>query len=433
MRALWAKRLAWALAGVLLLAAMLFSASLWFARIETNQHGVHKRLLLPISASGYLAFPSLTGHGDQVRIPGFLDGPVVRRGAGQQYSASWFCEDRVVTRQGEGPELTVDCAGRRHRFLLGQLPAATAEVAHMPANVLALSDIEGNLAYLDAALARLAIVDADGNWQFGRGSLVIVGDSVDRGRDVFAVLWRLYNLSQQAQAAGGSVHTLLGNHEQYVLLGRVKSVHPDHAHGARQLGGIKAAFASDTVLGAWLRRQPVLVKLGPVMFAHGGISPELAAQKLSIAQINAAMAAYWRAEAAPEAGLDAAIGLAGVTQYRGYVPETGPGLSSAQLDAVLAQYGASSIVVGHTIVKNVTGLFGGRVYAIDVNDDDSAAEVLMFENGRARVVDIGVPRRLQGDDRSRIRPIRLSEGADWHALRVLVAGLADASKVPHPY
>ncbi len=438
MRIFTAKRVVWTLGGSLLLMVGLVATSLSFAHFELNESGVHKRLLLPVSASRNVAITSLTGHGDNPRIPGFLDGPVVRRGAGLRYSATWFCEDHTETREGEASELKIDCAGKTHRFLLGQAPVVAAEVAQMPAKVVALSDIEGNLAYLDAALAKLDIVDAQGNWKFGSNRLVIVGDSVDRGRDVFAVLWRLYGLTQQAHQAGGAVHTLVGNHEQYMLLGRIKSLNLEHAHGALRMGGLKSAYESDTILGEWLRKQPVLVKIGPVLFTHGGISPAVAAQKLTIAQINGAMPRYWRGEAPGKPELDAAMGLNGLTQYRGYigVPELATAMATDQdVSNVLQAFGASTIVVGHTVVDKVNALYGGRVYAIDVNENEAAAEVLVFENGVPRAVDIGVPRNLP-DEKQRaagMRRVKLSDGADWRALGSLAKQSYEVSRVPHPY
>ena len=40
-----------------------------------------------------------------------------------------------------------------------------------------------------------------------------MGDQLDRGDDERAILALLYRLEQEAQAAGGAVHVLLGNHE----------------------------------------------------------------------------------------------------------------------------------------------------------------------------------------------------------------------------
>ena len=115
-----------------------------------------------------------------------------------------FCEDRAMQAKGSGDSLIGSNAPARptaSRWPSRAVPAS--DVAQMPSRVVALSDIEGNLAYLEGALRKLELVDKDGNWAFGANRLVPVGDSVDRGRDVFGVLWRLHGLALQAEAAGG--------------------------------------------------------------------------------------------------------------------------------------------------------------------------------------------------------------------------------------
>src|SRR5690606_30898548 len=170
-------------------------------------------------------------------------------------------EDHVASGSGTADTLQVACGGRTQNFDLRQAPVAPA-IAQMPEKLAVLSDLEGNIAFLDAALRRLGVVDAGGEWTYGGGQLVVLDDSVLRGCVVFAVLWRLRDLAAQARAAGGAVHVLLGNHEQYLLRGNTSRANADYRLALRRLGRPAAAFARDTVLGSWLRRQPVVLKLG---------------------------------------------------------------------------------------------------------------------------------------------------------------------------
>src|SRR3546814_14939812 len=87
------------------------------------------------------------------------------------------------------------------------------------------------------------------------------------------------------------------------------------------MGGYRHAFAADTMIGEWLRQQPVALKLGSVLFVHGGISPQVARTALTVDQLNAAMQDYWNDNAPhpPSPGLYAVLGPAGLTQYRGWV------------------------------------------------------------------------------------------------------------------
>lgn len=420
---------------LLVLLAVVIPLSLHFAAIELTTAGAHKRLLVPLGfGTAKVMMPA--GTGDAPRIAGHLDGPVITVGADGAWSARWFCGDKVQRSEGAARTLLLACEGRDYQFPVGLTAAkpAPAEIA-MPARLMILSDVEGNSAWLDRALVNLGVMGSDGTWRYGAGHVVIAGDAVDRGRDVFAVLWRLYGLSQQARAAGGEVHLLLGNHEQYSLRGNTTRAHPDHLYALAELGGAAAAFGPDTVLGQWLRQQGVVLKAGRVLITHGGISPAVAASGLTPAQLNAAMRRYWQGEPSTSAELDAVLGPLGVTQYRGYLmdaPNQYSRATEADVGAALRAFGVDHIVVGHTIVEKVTGLFGNRVYAIDVNSNTAAPEALLFEDGVPRIVNTGAPRQLP-EDTGRTRPFNIFASKDWGALSRVVSRSVELSQLPHPY
>src|SRR3546814_4006999 len=86
---------------------------------------------------------------------------------------------------------------------------------------------------------------------------------------------------------------------------------------------------------------------------------------------------YWNDNAPhpPSPGLDAVLGHAGVTQYRGWfraLEDRYPKASDAQVADALERFDARLAVVGHTIVPGVERMRNGRVYAVDVNSDESA-------------------------------------------------------------
>jgi len=426
----WTLRL---LGAFVLLLAVVVAYAAATARVRVTAHGVHQRF-----GVSSIAFPIYSGTGDRVSMPGFLDGPVVRRSADGGWSATWFCEDRAHRATGRGDLLRIDCAGRAHAFLLAPV-AVPATQAPMPADVVVLSDIEGNAAFLEAALRRLAVVDARGDWRFGAGHVVILGDSVDRGRDVFAVLWRLHGLAAQAGAAGGAVHVLLGNHEQYLLRGNVSRANPEHLYALRAMGGQAGAFAADTVIGAWLREQPVVLRLGDVLFVHGGVGPEAVASGLSADRLNDAMRAYWRAPATrhvPTPALDAVIGQSGLTQYRGYLmplEDYYPMATAADVDRALRHFGVRQIVVAHSEVPAVRHLWGGKVVAVDVNGEGAAPQVLTYRNGAARIVDIGLPRHPATPPAGRVRDLAITDPADRAAVAAAVREMRRLAALPHPY
>ncbi|MEQ9007674.1 MAG: metallophosphoesterase, partial [Ekhidna sp.] len=76
--------------------------------------------------------------------------------------------------------------------------------------IAALSDIHGQYDLAVEILRNNQIIDAELNWSFGDGHLVIVGDIFDRGDKVTVALWLIYELEQQARAVDGRVHYLLG-------------------------------------------------------------------------------------------------------------------------------------------------------------------------------------------------------------------------------
>lgn len=421
--------------GLALLGMGGLALSLANARLQLSQEGVHEAICLPLAPGAYAKVRTYAGSGDAPMMPGYLDGPVVRRTAGDHWRASWFCEKRVEQREGSGQRLDIACGGQTRRHLLGHMPPPSHSVAVMPERLVVLSDIEGNLAYLNSALMRLKIVDDQGNWAYGRNHLVVLGDSVDRGRDVAAVLWRLYGLTQQAHAAGGAVHTLLGNQEQALLQGRTQAVHPALRYSARQLGGYRSVFASDTVLGDWLRKLPVVVQIGPVLFTHGGISAGVAREGKSVQELNGIMRSYWRGEAPRRDELELVLGRQGLTQYRGYLEARAPDYGLANEDEiglVLQTFGVRHIVVGHTVVPQVRPLFDGRVYAVDVNSNTARGEVLLFEHGVPRTVDIAVSRGLPPADAQpgRSRSLFLTRPEDVRAVWQTIASTYELAQLP---
>src|SRR3546814_9692200 len=83
MRAAARKLFKW---GIVLLLAAIAAATVAIlvvlsrASVETTAHGAPTRLRLHLPGGRDIAVPVYVASGRQVRIPGFLDGPIVRRG-----------------------------------------------------------------------------------------------------------------------------------------------------------------------------------------------------------------------------------------------------------------------------------------------------------------------------------------------------------------
>jgi hypothetical protein len=233
------------------------------------------------------------------------------------------------------------------------------------------------------------------------------------------------------------VHLLLGNHEQYLLRGNTSRANRDHLYALARMGGQQQAFGPDTLIGKWLRLQPVIIKSGRTVITHGGVNPLVADAGFTVNNLNSAMRRYWMGDMPSKAELDAVIGPTGLTQYRGYLEDLEDRYaraSAAQINDVLAHFGAKNIVVGHTLVERVTALHGGKVWAIDVNSDTARPEGLLIRNGEPVVVSTGVPRQLgEGKQRRQVRPFSLFDGADVTLLKGLVSSNYALSQIPQPY
>ena len=197
-----------------------------------------------------------------------------------------------------------------------------------PARVVAVGDIHGDVSAFASILNRAGLVDAERRWTGGRAILVQTGDYVDRGPDIRAVLDLLMSLEDQARAAGGRVHVIMGNHEAMNAMGDLRYVSPeafasfaDTKSEQRRESAWKAyvrlaekrrralerasetmevppifqptsreawmkahppgyleyrdAFGPDGRYGRWIRRRPVAVRVGDTIFLHGGLDPDI--------------------------------------------------------------------------------------------------------------------------------------------------------------
>ena len=314
------------------------------------------------------------------------DGPYVFRTA-TGLEASWVCKDHVIRRElparGEATVVAPEC-GYRHPLTV--LPPRTAEIARFPATprIVALSDIHGQYGLLVTLLRAHHVIDSEDRWSLGDATLVVAGDVFDRGPQVTEAFWLLYSLQQQAAAAGGAVHFVLGNHETMVLYNDLRYVNPKYLKSAQLLGrSYPALYGPDSTIGQWLRTRPVLLRIGDTLFLHGGIAPE----NLDLVRnIDATNAGYQAAVGLPKEQVKAAPHTArlfdGKTSpiwYRGYFDGR---MDTAQVETLLKQLDLARIVVGHTSMPHVSSFHGDRIIAIDSSiKNGENGELLFIENG----------------------------------------------------
>lgn len=313
------------------------------------------------------------------------DGPYVFHAAGNRLDALWVCKGKVVRRSlpaRDGAVIRPRC-GYPHALAIPAQIAAGETPLHAGTRIIAVSDVHGQYALLARLLRANGVIDARDRWSAGRDHLVVAGDVFDRGPDVAESLWLLFQLQQQARAAGGAVHFLLGNHETMALYGSTRYVHPALIDNAQRLGrSYDALFAADSVLGQWLRTRPVLLKLGDTLFVHGGIAP---ASLGLAAATTATNSAYQRSLGTPRKQLEADPALAPLYDhksspiwYRGYFNGE---LDTPQVAALVERLGLARIVVGHTTIGEVANFHDGRIIAIDSGIKRGQTGQLLFIDG----------------------------------------------------
>ncbi len=313
------------------------------------------------------------------------DGPYVFREDGH-LRARWICDDAVQEQTWDAAQATVPArCGHPHPVTVAPPAAVATAMLPQASRIVAVSDIHGQYALLARLLRANGVIDDADNWALGRDTLVIAGDVFDRGPQVTEAFWLLYGLQQQAAAAGGAVHFVLGNHETMVLYDDLRYVNPKYLRSAQLLGrSYPQLYGADSVIGQWLRTRPVLLRIGDTLFLHGGISPEALPLALEPAATNAAYrASLGRPKAEVKADPATAPLYDGKTSpiwYRGYFDGR---LDSAGVQAVLDRLGLKRIVVGHTSMAHVSSFHGGRIIAIDSSiKKGENGELLFIEDGR---------------------------------------------------
>jgi len=301
---------------------------------------------------------------------------------------NWVCKGKVISKtlaKTAGAVIAPECGYAKPVAVRDESPTFPVPAKFTARKLVALSDVHGQFDTMVKLLQANGVIDRELKWSFGDGHMVMIGDMLDRGPKVTEVLWFLYQLEAEARAAGGAVHTMLGNHEAIVLYDDLRYINPKYATVAKKLDSTyPALFGEQTVLGRWLRAKPMLLQVNDMLFVHGGLNPDYAALKLSVAQTNEA---FRNTLGQPRATIRATplpaflYGSSGPIWYRGYFRD--PQIGSAALDALLAQYGVKRIVVGHTTLSGAFSHYGGRVLNTDTGIlRGVSGELLFWDEGK---------------------------------------------------
>lgn len=282
--------------------------------------------------------------------------------------------------------------------------------------VVAVGDLHGDYDHFLAILQGTKIIDADGHWAAGPTHLVQMGDILDRGPRARDIIDLLRNLEKEAEAAGGRVHCLIGNHEElnlvgiafdyadYVTVEQFRDFLPDSYRQKREAeflklwrarhrsdpsqadpsGGDLRAFWTNvrnsdvdaqqryvehfrSYYGPWIIQHNVVIKINDTVFVHGGLSPKYSV--MSLADINDRIRAELRqVMAGREFTPTYLFARDGPLWFRG-LAELAEAGSLEDLDKILANLQAQHIVIGHSplgvLSTKAMERFGGKLWVID--------------------------------------------------------------------
>ncbi len=257
-----------------------------------------------------------------------------------------------------------------------QLPPTRVATAE---RIVAIGDVHGDLAATKQALQIAGLIGPDDHWTGGKTVLVQTGDQLDRGNDEREIIALLEALQTEAEAAGGKVYILNGNHELMNAAGDLRYVTPEgftdfagvpniDLHDARlqkvpePMRPRLAAFLPGGPYGQKLATRPVVLMVGKNIFVHGGILPEHVSYGLE--KINSDVYNWLSGKTDPPMAIIAGDSSPVWTRDYSNNPD---GEDCETLYKALTAAGADRMVVGHTVQETgITSACNGKVWMIDV-------------------------------------------------------------------
>ncbi len=330
-----------------------------------------------------------------------FDGPVVH------YANGWCYVDQVVKRnrglicltdsfpekEKQRHSIKVQfSANPKYNFSVPLLENNTVQPGIWPDNTkqLVLSDIEGEFEPFRNLLLAAKVINENYEWTFGKGILVICGDLFDRGHHVFGYTWLLYKLEQEASKAGGYVHVVLGNHDIMNMSGDIRYVQPEYMWIAQGMGVEYSLLVSDSSeLGRWMRSKNIIEKIGSNLYLHAGISPEVNQLQYSIDKINELCRPFYALSQSDRVLKDSILSKffydSAPFWYRGYFLP--PFATDLTIDSTCYLYSIKKIIVGHTILGNISAYYHERVIGVDVDQHEGTHEGLLIDGEHYNVID----------------------------------------------
>jgi hypothetical protein len=282
--------------------------------------------------------------------------------------------------------------------------------------VVAVGDLHGDYANFITILKGIKVIDGKLHWAAGRTHLVQTGDILDRGPEGRRIFDFLINLEREAEAAGGYVHCLTGNHEEmnmagiafdypeYVTVEQFLSFLPDDYKQQREnrfrqrwLAQNRSASRDDgppsealrafwmEVLrsdqearsqylkffrqnyGQWIARHNTVIKINDTVFVHGGINEKYALKPL--AEINDMVRSDFQNLLSQRQIIPKILYARDSPMWDRELAQQDEAVFEDTVNSILASLGARHIVIAHTVMDSPSAKamkrFGGKVWVID--------------------------------------------------------------------
>src|SRR6478735_8571158 len=103
----------------------------------------------------------------------------------------------------------VDFVASLFRVRAPEPPPEPWDVTPVPARVVAIGDLHGDVRAFGAVLRATGLLDAQSHWACGAAHLVLLGDLVGGKAESRLLLNAVLRLEDEARRAGGRLHALL--------------------------------------------------------------------------------------------------------------------------------------------------------------------------------------------------------------------------------
>lgn len=217
-----------------------------------------------------------------------------------------------------------------------------------------IGDPHGQFEKVVGLLRDAGLIDAAESWSGADSTLWLMGDLVDRGPGGLETVALAMRLQREAARVGGMAETLLGNHDALLLSayrfgdrpcsgpdGTFRSAWESNGGETRDLEGLKPDQAR------WLASLPAMARAGPHLLMHAD-AMLYEGYGQSIDEVNRAISSVLASDDAErwDRLLDA------FSEHRAFV---GGAPGTARAEAILARYGGSRIVHGHSPIQSMPG------------------------------------------------------------------------------